>query len=121
LLSEYADAKTDWGEISLSFDDERQCYLVVRVGWFQKYKRIHRCLAHIEIRGDLIVIQANNTEDPLDTALIDMGIPKEKICLGFIPPDFRAYTAQHAQPARENQMPVHSPSEPSRLPEGAVA
>lgn len=37
----------------------------------------------------MIVIQANNTEDLIDEDLIQMGIPKEKICLGLLPPDVR--------------------------------
>jgi len=96
LLSEYEPLSTQETEIDLCFDDERMCYLVMRTGWFQKYKRIHRCLIHIKIENEIIVIQANNTEDPIDTDLIEMGIPKEKICLGFIPADFRAYAEQHS-------------------------
>ncbi len=97
LLSEYEPLNTQDTEISLSFDDERMSYLVMRVGWFQQYKRIHRCLIHIEIVDETVVIQANNTEDPIDTDLVEMGIPKEKMCLGFIPADFRAYAEQHSR------------------------
>ena len=68
--------------------------MVMRVGWFERYKRIHRCLIHIEISDNIIVIQANNTEDPIVSDLIALGIPKDKICLGFIPSDFRAYAEQ---------------------------
>lgn len=95
ILSEYEALNTQDTEIHLCFDDERMSYLVMRVGWFQKYKRIHRCVIHIEIVQDSVIIQANNTEDPIDTDLIEMGIPQEKICLGFIPADFRAYAEQH--------------------------
>lgn len=97
LLSEYVSLKTEETDVNVCFDDKRMCYLVMRVGWFQKYKRIHRCLIHIEICDETVVIQANNTEDPIDTDLIEMGIPKEKICLGFIPADFRAYAEQHSR------------------------
>lgn len=96
LLSEYESLKTEGTEVKLCFDDDRMCYLVMRVGWFQQYTRIHRCLIHIEICDETVVIQANNTEAPIDTDLIEMGIPKGKICLGFIPEDFRAYTEQHS-------------------------
>jgi hypothetical protein len=96
LLSEYETLSTQETEISLCFDDERSVYLVMRAGWFQKYKRIHRCLIHIRIENEIIVIEANNTEDPINTDLIRMGIPKEKICLGFIPADFRAYAEQYS-------------------------
>ena len=89
LLTEFANFKTDWSDVKLSFDDERGCYVALRVGWFQKYTRIHRCLAHIEVQNDMIVIQANNTEDLIDAALIEMGVPKERIQFGFIPDDFQ--------------------------------
>ena len=97
LLSEYESLGTQETEIDLCFDDERMCYIVMRTGWFQKYKRIHRCLLHISIENEIIVIHANNTEDPIDTDLAEMGIPKEKIRLGFVPADFRAYAEQHSQ------------------------
>lgn len=118
LLSEYERLGTDETEVKLSFDDERMCYIVMRVGWFQKYKRIHRCLVHIEICGDSVLIQANNTEDPIDTDLIEMGIPKEKIRLGFIPDDFRTYAEQHSPrekcPEDRSKTPSRSPIKKSR-------
>lgn len=101
LLSEYEPLNTQDTEIHLCFDDKRMSYLVMRIGWFQKYKRIHRCVIHIEIVHDTVVIQANNTEDQIDAELIEMGIPKEKICLGFIPADFRAYAEQHSRRRQE--------------------
>lgn len=108
LLSEYESLNTQDTAISLCLDDERMCYLVMRVGWFQQYKRIHRCLIHITIEDDIIVIQANNTEDPIDTDLIEMGIPKEKICLGFIPADFRAYAEEHSR-EKQDRNSNHEP------------
>lgn len=95
LLSQYTRLNTPETKIVLNFDDERKTYLVMRVGWFERYKRIHRCLVHIEICGDIVVIQANNTEDPLDSDPIALGIPKDKIRLGFIPSDFLAYAEQN--------------------------
>lgn len=112
LLSEYESFNTEETEVTLCFDDERMCYLVMRVGWFQQYKRIHRCLIHIEIDDETVVIQANNTEDPIDTDLIEMGIPKEKICLGFIPADFRAYAEQQSH-ERQNSDISNAPSKQS--------
>ncbi len=86
LLSSYQPLKTAWSEVELLFDDERQRYMVVRVGW-QQHQRIHFCLVHIDICDDMVVIQANNTEDELDKELVELGISQEKICLGLLPPD----------------------------------
>lgn len=90
LLAEYELAKTDWSEVELIFDDNRMRYLAMRVGWFGE-KRVHRCLVHIDICDGMVVIQANNTENLVREELVEMGIPREKICLGFIPPVARAY------------------------------
>jgi hypothetical protein len=67
--------------------------MAYRVGWL-KHKRIHFCLVHIDIRDDMVIIQANNTEDPIDEDLMAQGVPSDKICLGLLPPDVREYRAQ---------------------------
>ena len=90
VLSAYQELKTDSTDVELLFDDERLRYMAMRVGW-QKQKRIHLCLVHIDICDGLIVIKANNTEDEIDVELVEAGIPREKICLGWLPLDVRAY------------------------------
>ena len=93
VLSEYHELKTEWSEVELIFDDEHAHYMAYRVGWL-KHKRIHFCLVHIDIRDDMIIIQANNTEDPIDEDLMAQGVPGDKICLGLLPPDVREYRSQ---------------------------
>jgi hypothetical protein len=44
-------------------------YIVLRVGW-DNQRRIHMCLVHIDIQDEMIVIQANNTEDEIDEGLV---------------------------------------------------
>lgn len=94
LLADYLSLSTEEMEVKVSFDDERMCYLVMRVGWFQRYTRIHRCLIHIEIADDMVIIQANNTEDELIPELVRMGIPRSHIRNGSVPDDFLAYAEQ---------------------------
>jgi hypothetical protein len=89
LLDEYETLSNRWSDVELLFDDKRQRYIAVRVGW-QNHRRIHRCLIHINIVDETVVIQANNTEDDLRDTLVAMGVPDESIMLGFIPPDVRA-------------------------------
>lgn len=96
ILAEYESLRTEWSTVELLFDDERLHYMALRVGWHQ-HKRIHACLVHIDICQDRIVIQANNTEDPIDDELIELGIPREKICLGILPPEVQEYVAQQRQ------------------------
>ena len=95
LLSHYESLHTQWSHVELLCDDERMRYMAIRVGWL-KQKRIHLCLVHIDICDDTIMIQCNNTEDMVATELVDMGIPREKIDLGFVPPEARPYAEFHA-------------------------
>ena len=99
--------QTEETDIELIFDDERQRYLVMRVGWIQ-HKRIHLCLVHIELRNHTIIIQANNTEEQLDDELVEMGIPREDIRLGLLPPDVQEYAVRQY---RERRQMLHATQE----------
>ncbi len=95
VLTQYESLHTKSSQIELLFDDERMRYMAIRVGWL-KHKRIHLCLVHIDICDETIMIQCNNTEDMVATELVDMGIPRENIGLGFIPPEARPYAEFNA-------------------------
>jgi hypothetical protein len=71
-------------------------YLVLRVGW-NNQQRIHLCLVHIDIKDDMVVIQANNTEDMLDEELVALGVPHEKIHPGILPPNIQQQLKQQRQ------------------------
>ncbi len=116
VLSEYHTLQTQWSEVELIFDDEHQHYMAYRVGWF-KHKRIHFCLVHIDICGDLVIIQANNTEDLIDEELIEHGIPKDKICLGLLPPDVREYLIQPNNHERHDTLNTPSSVAQERIPQ----
>jgi XisI protein len=85
LLSQYESLKDEDSKIELIFDDERMHYMAVWVGWHE-YKRIHQCAVHIDIVGDRIFIECNDTEDPLVAELVEMGVSQDSICLSFIHP-----------------------------------
>lgn len=85
LLKAYEKQNTPHSKVELIFDDARKRYLVLRVGWFEE-KRLHLCLVHIDLVADKVIIQANNTEDLIASELETLGIPREKIVLGFLPP-----------------------------------
>ncbi|MFZ1341764.1 element excision factor XisI family protein [Thiothrix eikelboomii] len=85
LLKEYSELQDPEAELQLVFDDERQRYLALWVGW-SGHKRVHQCVIHIEISPQgWVVIQRNDTEELIDQRLIELGIPKERIYLGMIP------------------------------------
>ncbi|MEP0784806.1 XisI protein [Trichocoleus sp. DQ-A1] len=54
--------------------------------------RVHGCLVHIQIRDGKIWIQRDGIEEGITDELVAAGIPKEKIVLGFHPPEVRQYT-----------------------------
>jgi hypothetical protein len=108
VLREYQQLQTPHSAIEVLFDDERMRYLVMRVGWHHQ-KRIHLCLAHIDIVGDLVIIQSNNTEAPLAAELVEMGIPKDKIGLGFIPPEAQQ-DAEYPAQCRVSDLLYHEES-----------
>lgn len=91
LLAEYESLQSEDAQMEVAFDDERLRYMAIWVGW-RKSKRIHHCAIHIDIRDEMVVIQCNDTEDLIGTELVNMGIPKEKICLGFLPPETEPFT-----------------------------
>ena len=70
-------------ENRLIVDYERDAYTVVTMGWEEKNRRIHGCLVHIEIVDDKIWIQTDGTEHGIANDLVEGGVPKEKIVLGY--------------------------------------
>ena len=73
------------------FDREADRYLVMMMGRENK-KFVHGCLIHVEIIDDKIWIQRDGTEYGIANELVDAGIPKDKIVLGFKSPEMRQYT-----------------------------
>ena len=93
LINEYAKYKPSHGEIETEaiFDVEKDHYELVHVGWDKK-KRIHGSVIHIDIKDDRVWIQHDGTSDGIADGLVEAGIPKEHIVLGFRYPKFRKYT-----------------------------
>ena len=73
------------------FDGSSDIYMVLVEGW-QDVKRMHGCLAHVEINDGKIWIQQDGTEDGLANELLAAGIPKGRIVLAFKSPQTRAHS-----------------------------
>ncbi len=73
------------------FDHETDRYLILSEGW-ENQQHLHSCLIHVEIINDKVWIQLDNTEDGIAEELIQAGIPKQDIVLGFHEPEIRPYT-----------------------------
>ncbi|MGB7441261.1 MAG: XisI protein [Coleofasciculaceae cyanobacterium] len=92
LLNEYAhhvwDARIQAETI---FDTERDRYQLVYVGW-RGSKRVYGVVLHLDIIDGKIWIQQDGTEIGIANQLVDLGVPKQDIVLGFDPPNLREYT-----------------------------
>lgn len=78
-------------EAVFAFDDERGEYLLLYQGW-DGIRRVHHALLHLELRDGKVWIQHDGTEDGIANELIELGVPKDRIVLGFHHPDERKYT-----------------------------
>ena len=88
ILLAYAKFKPAYGVV---FDDERDSYTLLEVGWHGK-KYVHGSVIHVDLIDDKIWIQYDGTEDGIATELVELGVPKEDIVLGFRHPKLRQYT-----------------------------
>ena len=93
LLTEYVRLQYAYGQIQneVIFDREADRYLVMSIGW-QDVRRIHGCLIHVDIINDRVWIQHDGTEHGIADELVAAGIPKDRIVLGFHPPEVRQHT-----------------------------
>jgi hypothetical protein len=93
ILRKYAEIPYSNGDIDqcLIIDRDRNHFMLFDVGWQQK-RRVHGCITHVQIINDKIWIQRDGIEDGITDELIEAGIPKEKIVLGFHPLDVRPHT-----------------------------
>ncbi|NJN31630.1 MAG: XisI protein [Synechococcales cyanobacterium RM1_1_8] len=93
LLSRYAvdSGSKNSPETQLVFDTERDHYQVMHVGW-RGDRWVHSCTVHLDIKEEKIWIQWNGTEDDLAQELVDLGVPKSSIVIGFHAPSMRKYT-----------------------------
>ncbi len=93
LLRKYGSYKSRYGdfETEMIFDTERDHYQLVHVGW-EDNTRVYGCAMHLDIKDDKIWIQWNGTEIDIADELVEMGVPKHDIVLGFHPPNLRKFT-----------------------------
>ncbi len=84
VLIEYTRVPYTHGDIGARpvFDRANDRYLVLIEGW-SGYKRIHGVIAHVDIIDGKYWIQYDGAEEGVATKLLDAGVPKDKIVLGF--------------------------------------
>ena len=83
VLTEYSENAPFFGvENQLIFDSDHDHYQLAKVGWAGQ-KRYFGSVIHMDIKGGKVWIQHDGTERGVANDLLERGIPKEDIVLGF--------------------------------------
>jgi hypothetical protein len=93
LLQDYAAFSHNDHEVAtqLICDTIRDHYQLVHVGWHGD-RRVYGCVLHLDIKDGKIWLQHNGTENDIAAELVEMGIPKTDIVIGFHSPFKRQFT-----------------------------
>jgi hypothetical protein len=93
VLKEYAQIPYAYGQVEsqVILDRDSDRYLLIVQEW-ENQKRVHGCLVHIDIIDNKIWIQRDGIEYGIANELVEKGISKKDIVLGFHPPSVRPYT-----------------------------
>jgi hypothetical protein len=95
FLEEYAKESVSPNEsvtAELVFDEKRDRYLLVHVGW-QEARRIYGCPMQIDIIDSKVWLQHNATEVFVDQELIARGVAEDDMVLGLQSPRIRELVA----------------------------
>ena len=84
VISDYANFLGDGDSVQneLVFDRMRDRYLLVEAGW-ENGRRTYGTLLHLDIINGKIWIQQDGTEQGIANELVALGVPKDRIVLGF--------------------------------------
>ncbi|KOR31648.1 hypothetical protein TI05_12265 [Achromatium sp. WMS3] len=93
ILAEHTKLKPSYGDIEphLLVDDTSQNYVLIDIGW-NDMRYVYGSVIHIQLKNEKIWIHYDGTEDGVAMELVDAGIPKQDIVLGFRHPTVRQYT-----------------------------
>ncbi len=74
-------------------DTARNHFMLYSIGWTEEMDNfIHSCNVHFDIIGGKIWLQANWTEIDFAERLVERGVPKSDIVIGFQPTELRPAT-----------------------------
>jgi XisI protein len=93
ILDSYVEILNSCGQVkhSIIVDGEQNNFLLMHEGW-QGPQRIHGCIVHVEIIDGKLWIQQDGIETGITAELVELGVPKDKIVLGFHPYYVRQHT-----------------------------
>jgi hypothetical protein len=94
ILTEHARVPFSVGDLRSEtvFDRESDRYVLLVVGRDHERRRVNVPIIHIDIIDGKLWVQADGTEYGVAQELVDAGVPKDRIVLGFKSPEARKYT-----------------------------
>ena len=72
-------------------DTKKKHYQIIAMGW-EGYKRVFNLLFHIDIIGDKIWVQEDKMEESITERLVEKGVSKKDIVIGYFPDYHRPFT-----------------------------
>ena len=93
IINKYGSYKDSFGDVETQIvcDEKNSHYQILNLGWHGN-KRIYGCSLHIDIKNHKIWIQHNGTENSIAKELMELGVAKKDIVLGFHTPYMRQFT-----------------------------
>jgi hypothetical protein len=93
ILRERGQYRPSHGNIDteIIIDPERDHYELMHVGW-DGPRRVHGSVIHIDIIDGKIWIQHDGTAPGVAKELVELGVPRDAIVLGFHPEYARQYS-----------------------------
>lgn len=73
------------------FDDSGKHYMACHDGW-RGHERVYGCHVHVDVIDGKIWVQHDGTNVPVVDKLLEAGVPKEDIVLGWISERRRLHT-----------------------------
>jgi hypothetical protein len=73
------------------FDEHRDHYLLLKVGWSGS-RRVRAVTLYVRLRDEKIWVEEDMTEEGIASALMRQGVPAEDIVLAFHPPALCQHT-----------------------------
>jgi hypothetical protein len=94
ILTEHARAPFSVGELRCEtvLDRDADRYVLLVVGRDHERRRVDTPIIHIDIIDGKVWVQCDNTDAGVVEQLLDAGVPKDRIVLGFKAPEVRKFT-----------------------------
>lgn len=88
---EYWNGSNDPVKHRIIADLGQKSYQLIQIGW-NGDNYYHNCIFHFDIVDGKVWIQKNETDHVIAKELVELGVPKNDIVLGLLPPIMRKDT-----------------------------